>query len=443
MTFDKAALDGIKAEATRLGLEWQALAAVAQVESGGRPLWDGLCPIRIEGHYFDKRLSGEKRKAAREQGLASPTAGMVKNPKKMADRYAMLDGMIGIDKNAALESCSWGLGQVMGSNWKTLGYASVMKLVDEAKSSVSGQVRLMGRYIEKFGLVGDLKAKNWADFARQYNGRNYKVNQYDVLMAEAYETFLYGSAKVAKLTIKNDDIVERGEKGPEVVDLQKRLAEFGYYKGVIDGIFGGGTEIAIMDFQRAAQIQIDGRAGPLTKSKLAAWTNEKKAEAKAEGRADVVYNNHGAVRNRPCTPYLEVTLATAVYDVYGPGCQALIFSGGQPKKGAPGKRVGSVRHDDYGDGGRALDAWILNKSGKRLTGVELAKLGQYWLAMKYGGCGLEMAEGGIHLDEWKKPPAGGGMFWTYPYCDKQSWGTTVKEMLIKGNSGKKPPLYLS
>ena len=185
MAFDKAALDATKVEAIRLGVEWQALGAVAEVESGGRPLWDGLCPIRIEGHYFDERLSGEKRKTARDQGLAAPKSGAVKNPKKMADRYAMLDRMIAIASDAALESCSWGLGQVMGAHWKKLEYPSVSALSVEAKESVGGQVRLMGRYIEEFGLIGALKAKDWAAFAKRYNGSNYAVNQYDVKMADA------------------------------------------------------------------------------------------------------------------------------------------------------------------------------------------------------------------------------------------------------------------
>lgn len=443
MAFDKAALDGIKKEAKRLGVEWQALAAVAQVESGGRPLWDGLCPIRIEGHYFDARLTGAKKAAARKKGLAARKAGQVKNPRKMADRYAMLKRMTAIDDKAALESCSWGLGQVMGAHWKKLRYKNVKDLAKEAKSSVSGQVSLMGRFIEEFGLLVELKGKDWAGFARKYNGKNYKVNKYDVKMANAYETFLHGEFKATKSTINNDDIIERGDKGPEVLELQRKLSKFEYYKGALDGIFGGGSEMAVMEFQRDAGIQVDGRAGPNTKAKLKKWTVATSKDAKSEGRAQVVYVNQHAIRNRPCTANLEVTLATAVHDVYGPDFQAQIYSGGQPRKGMPGKRTGSIRHDDYGEGGRALDAYILDKNGKKLEGVKLAKLGQYWLAMKYGGCGLEMAVGGIHLDEWKRPPPRGGMFWTYAYSNGKSWGGQVRQMLVDGSKGKKPMLNKS
>jgi len=84
MSFDRNALEGIRTEADRLSVEWQVLAAVAEVESGGRPLWDGLCPIRIEGHYFYNRLKRPKRDEAVAGKLASPNAGAVKNPKNMA-----------------------------------------------------------------------------------------------------------------------------------------------------------------------------------------------------------------------------------------------------------------------------------------------------------------------------------------------------------------------
>ncbi|HEV7274722.1 MAG TPA: N-acetylmuramidase domain-containing protein [Devosiaceae bacterium] len=438
MIFDNEALAGIRSEAKRLGLEWQALAAVAEVESGGRPLWDGLCPIRIEGHYFDKRLSGALRARAREEGLAHPKSGMVKNPRTMAGRYEMLKRMMDIDGVAALESCSWGLGQVMGAHWSALKYMSADDLAEEAKGSVSGQIRLMGRFIEGSGLKPLLKARDWVEFARRYNGPGHAKNKYAPKMAAAYDRFMRGWSDEDQGDAGGGAIIERGSRGIAVEKLQERLAELNYYKGRIDGDFGGGTEAAVMDFQRDAGIQVDGRVGPVTLASLTGWSKPTGTKPGKSEQCEVVYKNQHAVRNRPVTPYLEVTLAAAVGAVYGPGFRAEIYSGGQPRKGMPGKRTGSVRHDDYGEGGRALDAWVVNKSGGRVTGPELARLGQYWLAKHYGGCGLEMAGGGIHLDEWKTPPKGGGMFWTYAYSDGQSWGSTVRQMLAQGKDGVMP-----
>lgn len=438
MSFDSETMTGIQEEADRLSVEWQALAAVAEVESAGKPLWDGLCPIRIEGHYFHRLLPDDKRQTAVDRNLAHPNAGQIGNPGGMAERYRQLEQMILIDEDAALQSCSWGLGQVMGEHWRALGYDSVQRLAAEAQGSVAGQVRLMGRFIEHFGLADELRRKDWAAFARRYNGPGFAANAYDVKMAKAYDRFVQGSAAGAALNGAPEESLRRGDRGDAVKALQERLQALSYYRGALDGIFGGGTEIAVMDFQRDAKLKIDGVVGPITSAKLAMWTPERATQARARGVAEVVYKNQQAIRNRPCTPHLEKALAEAVYAVYGAGMQAQIYSGGQARKGTPGNRTGSIRHDDYGEGGRALDAWIVDRSGDRLTGVELARLGQYWLASKFGGCGLEMAVGGIHLDEWTTPPPGGGMYWMYPYAQNQPWGDKVAAMLVDGSRGIKP-----
>lgn len=56
----------------------------------------------------------------------------------------------------------------------------------------------------------------------------------------------------------------RGNSGEAIVKLQQDLAFLGYYKGNNDGDFGPLTEKAVMDFQKAAKIQVDGIFGPIT-----------------------------------------------------------------------------------------------------------------------------------------------------------------------------------
>ncbi len=63
-------------------------------------------------------------------------------------------------------------------------------------------------------------------------------------------------------------VYRRGAKGPEVSKIQARLAELGYYRGPIDGIFGGGTESAVKVFQRAERLAVDGTVGPQTWERL-------------------------------------------------------------------------------------------------------------------------------------------------------------------------------
>lgn len=180
----------ITSVARAAGIDPAALLAVSEVESGGtafaivgrraEPL------IRFEGHYFDRRLSPAKRRAARAQGLAAPGAGEIANPRSQAARWAMLERAAAIDRRAAYESVSWGIGQVMGAQWAWLGYADVETLAAEARASVAGQVKLMLRYIDKAGLTTALNMHDWNAFARGYNGPNYRKNGYHRKLAAAY-----------------------------------------------------------------------------------------------------------------------------------------------------------------------------------------------------------------------------------------------------------------
>ncbi|QPC85430.1 DUF3380 domain-containing protein [Mesorhizobium sp. NBSH29] len=191
--FSASTATEIRQVARELKIEPATLLAVAEIESGGKAFAsvDGRREpvIRFEGHYFDRRLSPDNRSRARLAKLASPLAGRVRNPALQVDRWAMLERAAAIDRKAAYESVSWGLGQVMGAHWAWLGYASVDALANEARSGVAGQVRLMARYIEKAGLAPALRARDWKAFALGYNGPGFAKNRYDERMAEAYHRY--------------------------------------------------------------------------------------------------------------------------------------------------------------------------------------------------------------------------------------------------------------
>ena len=70
-------------------------------------------------------------------------------------------------------------------------------------------------------------------------------------------------------------IVRRGNSGPVVEYLQKKLKELGYKPGPIDGIFGYLTERAVKNFQATHGLRIDGIVGPKTWAAL-----EKSQEAR-------------------------------------------------------------------------------------------------------------------------------------------------------------------
>ena len=263
---DSALMQDIRTVAGELKVEAAALAAIAEIESGlvAHALIDGRAEplIRFEGHYFDRRLTGAAQAQARRQGLASPQAGAVKNPASQAARWRLLAAAAAIDRKAAYESTSWGIGQVMGAHWAWLGYRDVDALVAEARGGLRGQLRLMARYIDKAGLVPALRGHDWATFARGYNGPLYRANDYDGKLARAYRRHA-GTGTAAA----SPKLLRRGARGDEVMALQTALTARGYPLAA-DSIFGPATEAAVKAFQRRAGLAVDGIAGPLTLAAL-------------------------------------------------------------------------------------------------------------------------------------------------------------------------------
>ena len=155
--------------------------------------------------------------------------------------------------------------------------------------------------------------------------------------------------------------------------------------------------------------QLTGKAAASAEGSANLGMGRGLANLAPNGLRGVEMANAGATRSQPITSSLMSSINQAVENVYGPGYKAQVYSGGQPAKGTSGNRVGTIRHD----GGKAGDTYIVDPNGKRLSGDALAPLAQYWAANKIGGVGLEMAGGGIHLDEWSTPPARGTMAWSY------------------------------
>jgi len=65
-------------------------------------------------------------------------------------------------------------------------------------------------------------------------------------------------------------VLTRGEAGWDVAALQFELAWHGFPSGALDGFFGRHTDGALRRFQRWAGLAVDGRAGPVTLTALAA-----------------------------------------------------------------------------------------------------------------------------------------------------------------------------
>jgi peptidoglycan hydrolase-like protein with peptidoglycan-binding domain len=63
--------------------------------------------------------------------------------------------------------------------------------------------------------------------------------------------------------------LQRGEGDPALIkELQQALTTAGYDPGPADGTFGRRTEAAVVAFQEANGLSVDGRVGPETASAL-------------------------------------------------------------------------------------------------------------------------------------------------------------------------------
>lgn len=62
--------------------------------------------------------------------------------------------------------------------------------------------------------------------------------------------------------------LKEGSTGPEVRIVQQKLKETGFDPGNIDGVFGPGTEAAVIAFQHSKGLMADGIVGPATRKAL-------------------------------------------------------------------------------------------------------------------------------------------------------------------------------
>ena len=266
MAFDAEVIREIRDVAEQEGVAPAALLAVAEVESGGKAyaIVDGRPHplILFEYHVFYRNLPSSLRKQAISANLARRRWGELPYKPTQRSRYAQLRRARAIHEQAAFAACSWGIGQVLGENAEWLGYDSPKALAEEAMSSVSGQVRVMLRFIRRAGLMDELARRDWRGFARRYNGPG-QVSRYAGLMERAYAQHSGGDER------KSSSVLRVGATGPEVADLQRALRGLGYHLDV-DGDFGPATRRMVRVFQREEGLAVDGLVGPFTMARIRA-----------------------------------------------------------------------------------------------------------------------------------------------------------------------------
>ncbi|HLN23870.1 MAG TPA: N-acetylmuramidase family protein [Patescibacteria group bacterium] len=179
--------DDIARAAQTLGCDPAAVAAVCHVESsGGGFLPDGRPKILFEAQTFH-RLTMSRWDSA-YPGISSPHWDRSLYGAPGGHQYDRLASAMQLDQSAALQSASWGLFQIMGTNYGRCGFVSIEAFVD---AMVAGE----GEHLDAFvgfirsdtRLLAAIQGQDWPTFARLYNGPAYAENQYDTKLAAAFD----------------------------------------------------------------------------------------------------------------------------------------------------------------------------------------------------------------------------------------------------------------
>ncbi len=95
-----------------------------------------------------------------------------------------------------------------------------------------------------------------------------------------------------------------GSRGQEVINIQTRLKNWGYYTGYVDGIYGWRTANAVKSFQRKHGLTADGIAGPATLSKIGLPTGSTSSYSKDVNLLAMIIN--GEARGESYTGQVAV-----------------------------------------------------------------------------------------------------------------------------------------
>jgi hypothetical protein len=226
---------GIEAVTELLRIGAAELWAVLTVETKGCGFLPDRRPqILYERHVFSRQTN--HRFDGVDANLSNPQPGGY--GATGAHQYDRLAQAIELDRNAALCSTSWGLGQVMGFNAGAAGFATAEQMVAAMTVSENAHLLAMAGFIAKNGADKALRARDWAGFAFKYNGKDFKKNNYDTRLAAAFNRH---SAHLPDLDVRA---------------AQLYLTYLGFHPGTVDGLNGKLTKSALHEFQDQAGLAL-------------------------------------------------------------------------------------------------------------------------------------------------------------------------------------------
>lgn len=179
------------------GIHPAALLAVKLVESGTKSgfLDSGKPQILFEGHVFYKYLKANVKSLDMNK-LCAQYPNIV-YPKWNKSKYlggekewTRLEQARQINVKYANYAASWGMFQVMGFNYKTCGCKTINEFVEKMCASQEQQLLLTLNFLKNSNLIVLLQKRQWATFAKGYNGPGFAQNKYHIKLQAAYNNYL-------------------------------------------------------------------------------------------------------------------------------------------------------------------------------------------------------------------------------------------------------------
>lgn len=192
-----------EAAAKELDCEIEVIKAIEKVESGGKTGFDNNNRplILYEKHVFARNssdkyndkypdISSKNGYKLKKKGDSIAVDILEKNyyAANSSANYKRLAKAYQLDRDAALKACSWGKFQILGENYKDIGFKSVSEMVSAHVKGQKGHLKAFIGFIKSKKLQNSMKSKDWAGIAKGYNGKGYKKFKYDERIKSAYET---------------------------------------------------------------------------------------------------------------------------------------------------------------------------------------------------------------------------------------------------------------
>lgn len=191
------------------GFEYGVVKAIYQVESRGSGfLANGQPKILFERHIFYRELNKLGFKTLANQmsqidpnlcnSRPTPKGGYggenAQHARLQNAQNLLLKARPDADENlqaqireCALKACSWGLGQIMGFNYKLAGFDNLQAFINAMYDGENAQLQAMINFLKSAGLEKAMKNKDWRAIAKGYNGVAYAKFDYHNKLARAYE----------------------------------------------------------------------------------------------------------------------------------------------------------------------------------------------------------------------------------------------------------------